>query len=136
MTAGMLPAAQAEEVVFSDLDGHWGKDAVVRWAERNVVRGNGAGAFLPDQALTRAELASILDNLLGLETKAENTYADLTGSEWYADSILACTAAGLLQGDGTRCNALSPITRQETAVLLGRVFQLEEGDTLSFQDKD
>ena len=141
LTAGMVPvAAAAEQPAFSDLEGHWGRAAVERWAGRGVVHGNGAGAFLPDGTLTRAELATILDNLLGLEAQAENPYADLNGDEWYAQAILACTAAGLtrdlvLEGDGTSCNALAPITRQETAVLMGRAFQLEEGGQADFLDQ-
>lgn len=55
---------------------------------------------IPLPPITRAELAQIFVNMFGLTEKAPNTYADLRGDEWYADAILKCTAAGIMQGDG------------------------------------
>lgn len=122
---------------FSDVDNHWGANSIGRWAESGIVKGDEKGNFNPDATLTRAELAQIFVNMFGLTEKAENTYADLTGSEWYADAILKCTAAGIMQGDGSSCNAEQAITRQETMVMFGRamgVIPASEPDLSAFQD--
>ena len=72
-------------------------------------------------------MATVMVNLLGLSEKpAENPYADLTGSEWYADAVLKCTAAGVMQGDGSNCNANANITRQEATVMFARALGVEE----------
>src|SRR5699024_5772311 len=58
--------------------------------------------------------------MFGLTKKAENRYDDLDGSEWYADAVLRCTAAGILEGDGRNVNATAPVTRQEAMTMFAR----------------
>lgn len=135
MLAGLLvlPAGAAE---LEDIDGHWAKDSIERWVEVGVVQGDQTG-FDPDGALTRGQYATILVNLLGLTEIAPNTYSDLTGDEWYADAILKCSAAGIMQGDGVNCNAGATITRQETTVMTARALGIapkENADLTAFTD--
>ncbi len=116
----ILPAAADN----SDVEGHWAQSSIERWLEAGVVQGSDTG-FEPNDPLIRGQYATILVNLLGLTETAPNTYRDLTGDEWYADAILKCTAAGIMQGDGINCNATSTITRQETTVMTGRALGVE-----------
>lgn len=110
---------------YGDTAGHWAEAAIDRWSGYGVVRGTPDGNFNPDAPITRGSLAQTIVNLLGLSEKAENSYADLTGSEWYADAVLKCTAAGVIQGDGKRCNAEANITRQETTVMMARALNIK-----------
>ena len=57
---------------------------------------------------------------MGYTETVENPYADLKGTEWYAPYILQLTAAGILQGDGTNCNAEEPMNRERATVLFAR----------------
>ncbi len=57
---------------------------------------------------------------MGYTETEENPYADLKGTEWYAPYILQLTAAGILQGDGTNCNAEEPMNRERATVLFAR----------------
>ncbi|WP_294553742.1 S-layer homology domain-containing protein [uncultured Pseudoflavonifractor sp.] len=124
MVASMLslPAMAAEntEPNFPDAEGSWASESIDRWGAAGVVSGDENGNFNPTATLTRAELAQIFVNMFGLTEKAPNVYADLRGDEWYADAILKCTAAGIMQGDGVSANPLSVISRQETMVMFGR----------------
>ena len=110
---------------YGDTAGHWAEAAVDRWSGYGVVQGGPGGNFNPNQPITRGSLAKAIVNLLGLSEKAENTYSDLEGTEWYADAVLQCTAAGIMEGAGQRCNAEADITRQETTVLMARALGIK-----------
>jgi uncharacterized repeat protein (TIGR02543 family) len=136
-----LPVLAEEQVAssFPDVAGHWAEGSIDRWAVYGIVKGDEYGKANPDSQLTRGELAQIFVNLFGLTTVAKNTYADLKGSEWYADAILKCTAAGIMQGDGTSSRASAPITRQEVMVMFGRamgVIAPTDPDLSGFTDGD
>lgn len=117
-TTGAAPAS------YSDMNGHWAEGAVGRWSGYGVVKGDN-GAFRPDANMSVAELATVLDNLMGYTEKAENTFADLNGSEWYADAVLKCAAAGIIKGDGTNVGATAPINRERATVMMARALNIE-----------
>lgn len=136
LTAAIAVPALAEDILsggttaaprFNDTQGHWAEEIIDRWGGYGVVQGDQNGNFNPDQPITRGSMATVMVNLLGLSEKpAENPYGDLNGSEWYADAVLKCTAAGVMQGDGSNCNAGANITRQEATVMFARALGVEE----------
>ena len=135
LTATIAGPALAEDILsgssaapkFNDTQGHWAEEIIDRWGGYGVVQGDQNGNFNPDQPITRGSMATVMVNLLGLSEKpAENPYQDLSGSEWYADAVLKCTAAGVMQGDGSNCNAGANITRQEATVMFARALGVEE----------
>ncbi|MBR1970609.1 MAG: S-layer homology domain-containing protein [Clostridia bacterium] len=113
---------------FSDISGHWAEDAITKWSGYNVINGYD-GCFNPDGELTRAQMAIILSNLLGLTTKSENKYADVKESDWYYDAILKCTHAGIMSGDGTNASPNAPITREAAMVMIARALDIEDSFT-------
>ena len=120
LSMGTPALAAARQDQLPDVAQSWAADSIHRWLGAGLVEGNDQGLFRPAANLTRGELATIFVRLLGLTEQAENRYADLKGDEWYADAILKCTAAGILEGDGENCNATQTITRQETMVMFAR----------------
>ncbi|SCI56152.1 Endo-1%2C4-beta-xylanase A precursor [uncultured Flavonifractor sp.] len=135
LTATIAVPALAEDILsgssaapkFNDTQGHWAEEIIDRWGGYGVVQGDQNGNFNPDQPITRGSMATVMVNLLGLSEKpAENPYQDLSGSEWYADAVLKCTAAGVMQGDGSNCSAGANITRQEATVMFARALGVEE----------
>ena len=141
MMASMLslPAMAANQTApdFPDAANSWASESIDRWGAAGVVNGDENGDFNPTSSLTRAELAQIFVNMFGLTEKAPNTYADLRGDEWYADAILKCTAAGIMQGDGVNANPMALISRQETMVMFGRAMGVvpeENPDLSNFTD--
>lgn len=134
-----LPAMAADTAApeFPDAAGSWASESIDRWGSAGVVNGDENGNFNPTASITRAELAQIFVNMFALTEKAPNTYADLRGDEWYADAILKCTAAGIMQGDGVNANPMAMISRQETMVMFGRamgVTPVENPDLSGFTD--
>jgi hypothetical protein len=68
--AGVLP--------FTDIAGHWAEDAIVRMFDRGIVKGGADGRFRPDDSLTRAEMATMLDRQ-GWCPDCHNASTELTG---------------------------------------------------------
>ncbi len=125
-----VPVAMAEPAVtspaplistyspYSDIKGHWAEEAISRWSKYNVVSGFGS-EFQPDGVLTRAQMATILSNLLGLtKESAKNPFKDVAGDAWYKTYILRCYEAGVMSGDGMNANPESVVTRQEAMTML------------------
>ena len=131
----LVPAFAAS---FPDVEGHWSAAAVERWSEAGVFKGDDKGNFNPGNSITRAEFASMLNNLMGYTEKAENTYSDVSADAWYADAILRLTAAGVMQGSGSSARPGVQLSREEAAVMLCRAFGLEPSADakISFNDAD
>ena len=114
-----LASAAGTGSTLPELDGHWSQSAFERWHAYGIVEGDSRG-MRPDANMTVGEFAAILSRAMSYTETVENPYADLKGTEWYAPYILQLTAAGILQGDGTNCNAEEPMNRERATVLFAR----------------
>ena len=108
---------------FSDTVGHQAAEAIERWSARGIVMGYG-GAFRPDDPITRAEMAVIIDRMVSYQHTASNTFEDLDEG-WYTDAILKVNAAGVIQGYEDKVRPFDNITRAEAVVMLARTFAME-----------
>ncbi|GEM_PF-398029 len=118
-----ISAGAAE--IKNDLSGHWAKAAIQKWKDYNIINGYSDGSVRPDQPITRAELVSMLNRIMQYQKSAQNVYTDCADNAWYTESILRATAAGVIQGDGTQANPLMETSRQQAAVILARVLELD-----------
>ena len=114
-----LASAAGTGSTLPELDGHWSQSAFERWHAYGIVEGDSRG-MRPDANMTVGEFAAILCRATAYTETVENPYADPKGTEWYAPYILQLTAAGILQGDGTNCNAEEPMNRERATVLFAR----------------
>lgn len=131
-----LSAPQAH-APFTDTANHWVAKAIDRWAQYGIIKGGGDGRFDPDGNLTRAAMATMLSNLLGLTTQSENIYEDVKTDAWYASAVLQCTAAGIMKGNGSYARPGDYISRQESMVMIARALGLkpaDKADLSAFQD--
>ncbi|MFB9274006.1 carbohydrate binding domain-containing protein [Cohnella cellulosilytica] len=106
--------------------GHWAAEALNKWKDRGLLQGDETGDLRPDRPISRAEFAALVNRLLRLPEAGDSGFADVKPGAWYASDIAKAQAAGYLTGypDHT-ARPLHPITREEAAVVLARVFQLE-----------
>ena len=131
MLLTMLPSALAAS--FADTRGHWAEDAISRWSDRGVIQGHN-GDFEPDSAITRADMAVIIDRIMDYQTKAENKFYDLDNA-YYKDPILRVAQAGVMQGDGKNVRPKDKITREEAVSMLARALSVTAGgSSTSFAD--
>ena len=131
-------AAASSRSTLPELDGHWSQAAFERWHSYGIVEGDSRG-MRPDDAMMVSEFAALLSRTMGYTDQADNHYADLKGDEWYAPYILQLTAAGILEGDGTNCNAEELMSRERATVLFARALGIrpsENPDLSGFTDGD
>ncbi len=115
---------------FGDTNGHWAEAAIDRWSGYGIVQGDGVN-FRPYASMIVGDFAIVLNNLMGYTVRAENSFADLTGNEYYADAVLRLKAAGILEGDGVNANARETITRERATVLLARALGIQPVENAS-----
>ncbi|MBD8499866.1 S-layer homology domain-containing protein [Paenibacillus arenosi] len=123
-------------VTFKDVDSHWAKDKITEWAAQGVVSGASANEFKPNQQVTRAEWAAIVNRMFQLNEQQPQNYTDVQATVWYADAVNAATTAGYMKGytDSTfKPNAT--LTRQEAVASLSRLLKWKTNNTvLAYKD--
>jgi len=135
-----LVDAQADEAGLTS--GFSDEAATPVWLQPYIVSALGSGmisgvssedgvVFRPEAALSRAEAAVMLQNVLQLPAPTAKTVFSETDAAavpaWAADATAALSAAGISLGDTAQADA---ITRREVAKLLYEVSNLIAGETL------
>ena len=102
---------------------------------KGIIKGVSADYFKPDNAITRAQAATIFVRALGLENRAPNLgyltrFTDDKQIPNYArDGIYIANELGLMIGDSAgRFNPNKPLTRAEASVVLERFLKYLEDD--------
>jgi hypothetical protein len=133
--------------LFKDIENHWGKADILFLADRNIIKGQGEGQFIPEGRMTRAEFTTLLIRLLGLKDKNESTalsFNDVHTKDWFYDTIKIGKQYGLVQGiTGERFAPNDPVTREQMVTLIMRAVSLtaihqdsaSTGSLESFKDK-
>lgn len=102
----------------------------------SYVNGYPDGTFRPSQAVTRAEMASILSRVAGDEGSSEAvSFTDNASFGWAADAIATTSTLGLMTGyeDGSFQPAKA-ISRAEMATIVARWLGLEGDTSATFGD--
>lgn len=126
MLVVMVPSVGAAGV-FQDTQGHWAERVIEKWSEYELIRGYN-GRFQPDQSITRADMAVIIDRLLDYQTGGSNTFKDLP-DDYYTDAVLRTVQEGVLQGYDGAIRPLDPITREEAVCVMARALKIDAADT-------
>ncbi|WDQ34262.1 S-layer homology domain-containing protein [Paenibacillus marchantiae] len=115
---------------FTDVtSSHWADAAISAAAQSGYVQGYTDGSFKPDQAITRAEIAVLLQPLLTSDqmTTAPTAFTDVN-EHWAQQAVEQLSSAGVVTGykDGT-FRPSQPITRAEAVTMLNKLigFQAE-----------
>lgn len=102
--------------------GAWAQSAVARAVQAGLIQGDSSGAFRPNDAVTRAEMAVMVANALQLkaESGTSSTFADNEQIPvWARAAVAGMQQSGLLNGKGL--NTFDPrdnTTRAEAVKLL------------------
>lgn len=120
MLAGVTEAEAATN--FRDVSEHWAKNYIKKAVDYGFVNGYNDGRFRPDQPITRAEFSRMLNLAIGNESAAKIGFWDVDPDMWYYGDISKGVAAGYISGySDTEFSPDKNITRQEAAVMLGRI---------------
>jgi len=129
----------AEKIVpFIDIDQHWAYGAIVTAYQKHWINGYGDQTFRPNQPLTRAEAAALLDRVYKWEhTRNILNFTDLSSNHWAYEAIKKARAKNLVTGYNDQTfRPNQALTRAEMAALLARVKGIEYNNSsiLPYQD--
>lgn len=101
---------------------------------RGIIAGVDDHHFAPEEKLTRAQFAVLMDRALSKEypdyaqraNEAHATFVDVPSTAWYKEAVERLAAAGFMQG--TRPGYFSPeekVTREQLLVTVSRIIALD-----------
>ena len=87
--------------------------------------------------MTRAEVCALLAQALDLYSTANGYFADVAKGSWYAPSVNAMAAIGLVSGvGGGKFDPSATMTQEEFITVLGRLVEFVNLDAREFLDKN
>jgi hypothetical protein len=97
--ATVAPSNRLAQATLNDVSGSWAEPFIRALAQRNIVVGYPDGSYRPDQLVTRAEFAAILNKAFELPaTRASRSFRDVPANYWGRDAIDKAYRAGFLAG--------------------------------------
>src|SRR5665647_1813849 len=85
-------------VTTSDYESHWASEEIQSAVDLGIVKGYPDGTFKPDNAITRSEFFSLVNNAFDFTVASEDTFTDVLTNAWYAPVIAKAKAAGYITG--------------------------------------
>ncbi|HHV28730.1 MAG TPA: S-layer homology domain-containing protein, partial [Clostridium sp.] len=126
---------------FSDIEGHWCREYIEKFLNRNWVAGYDDGLFRPDRFVTRAEFTAMVVNIFRKVNSTENcNLTDVKEHDWFYNAVSYAASEKLVNGyeDGT-FKPMNNMSRQDAAVLVTKLFDVNffDGATeVRFADED
>lgn len=117
----------------------WFYEAVMFVYQNNLMNGTSATTFSPNDATTRAQIATIFYRMAG-SPAVENTnpFTDVPygpGTDWYYDAVLWVQQNGIMQGYGNNLfGPNDPVTREQLAVIFYNYAKFKGYDTTTSGD--
>lgn len=127
----MLPMSAAE-----DISGHWAAESINLLLSKDIISGDENGNINPDNSITRAEFAKIVNRLFEYTEKGSDNFPDVKSGRWYYDEFSIAKKAGYIIGDEKgNANPETNISRGEVAVILSRTLNLTSSkENSTFKD--
>ena len=98
---GEIAISEDEPLYFRDIAYHWAEYDVESFAKTGCIEGYPDGTFRPNQPITRAEFASIVETVMGSRLSPipdlNVEFADIEG-HWAQEAILTLASAGIVEG--------------------------------------
>ena len=111
---------------YNDLKGHWAEMTINEFKSAGYVNGNPDGTFKPNDAITRAEFVTMLNNYFGLTKGSGKTFTD-TVNHWANKEIDIAVSNGVCNGTtATTFSPNAPITREQAAVMLANYMGIND----------
>lgn len=140
-----IAEAPYKTLKFDDVpDSAWYTDAVKFVSLNGLMNGSG-GAFLPNKAMTRGMLVTVLWNSYGKPLAGESVFTDVTDDKYYAEAVNWAAEKGIVSGIGNnKFNPEGYVTREQMVTILKNFHEMwygssaveEEIDFSNFEDGD
>ena len=107
---------------FTDIAGHWAKDAIEYVTDKALFNGTTATTFSPNEGMTRGMFVTVLGRMAGADISAYNTqsqFADVDSKMYYNAYVNWAAANKIVSGvDASHFNPNALITREQAAVIM------------------
>lgn len=111
----LIVSTSAAESIFSDVAGHWCETPINSFYEQGLINGYGNGKFLPDDNITKAEYADIVNKFF----KYAGTFS---GMAWEEENLRIAKDLGYFSLNSSPKETL---TREEALVSMNKFINLE-----------
>jgi hypothetical protein len=110
---------------------HWAFEAVQKLSKKELIIGYEGSLFLPEEKITRAEMAAMLAESLNLKiTNRSKVFKDVPSDHWAVGSINALYKEGIINGDKSgNFNPDDVVKREHIAVIFDNAFKLQTSAT-------
>lgn len=119
---------------------HWSQSSIDKWTRLGVVKGYEDGSFHPNQQVTRAELATMINRIFGYTQASGQSFADVPKDAWYSNALSIAKEAGYYEGyPGNLAKATTSVSRQDAVTLIVKAFYLKsrgDGASKAYSDYD
>ncbi|AXI00528.1 S-layer homology domain-containing protein [Sporosarcina sp. PTS2304] len=131
-----IPFQTQAATSFSDVEKHWAKKEIMYLSERNIIGGYPDGTFKPNEAITRAQAASMLVKALKipLVKNPTITFKDVSKNSPYYQILATVNEKGILRGDNGLMRPGEETSRVQMAAILRRSFKLPLDKQATFVD--
>lgn len=111
---------------YPDTEKHWAGEAIARWSYREILNGYPDGHFHPDDPVTRAQLAAILDRICQFPHLRvyPQKFADVEEGSWYYDNVMSLAMFEIVTAQGDCVYPNEALTREEAAYMIARAFSV------------
>ena len=128
---------------FRDFDkSAWYAEAVGAAVDNGLLYGKSSSIIDPNGAMTRAEMAAIINRSFGCYKTADiSQYSDVSKSKWYYKDVALAVQMGTYNGRSASSMAPdAPISRQEAMTVVARALELDydsysKTDLSAFSDR-
>ena len=132
-----LMLASGTTYAYTDVKGHWAEKEITNLSLNGIINGYSDNSFKPDTNMTRAELVTVINRILGNSKQNTKYVPDINAKDWFYSEIRKGIQAGIIQGntDGyVRPN--DNVTREEAIVMIQRALVPINSNTLieGFED--
>ena len=107
---------------FTDIAGHWAKDAIEYVTDKALFNGTTATTFSPNEGMTRGMFVTVLGRMAGADISSYNIqsqFADVDSKMYYNAYVNWAAANKIVSGvDASHFNPNALITREQAAVIM------------------
>lgn len=126
-TIAIAETKKEEQVVtsytFTDISEYADAHYIERAAQLAILKGYSDNTFQPSKDLTRAQAASIISRLLGLQTEAKAPFIDIQNYDLETQrNIAAAYEHGIIKGYNNKFRPAAKITRVQFSLMLYRTY--------------
>ena len=106
---------------------HPAHDAIIALNERGIINGYLDATFKPENSITRAHAAAMINRELQLDATIELSFKDVSPNYAYYDDIAALVEVGIFQGySNEEFGVNDNLTHAHLAAIVDRAFKLQE----------